>query len=156
MVFVTVWLLLTIVPVLRLILEKTAKTVSDLSYICCVREPIGMKEIVPGIITVTFSFCVGVTITIMPVIIDSPQPITGQLYSPANLTCTAIGSPTPLIHWFKDGNLIKSTDPSLLVFNALTPNNRGFYHCEAVNIINGKKVSVNSSRVLLNITSKEQ
>ena len=104
----------------------------------------------------TFSFCVGVTITIMPVIIDSPQPITGQLYSPANLTCTAIGSPTPLIHWFKDGNLIKSTDPSLLVFNALTPNNRGFYHCEAVNIINGKKVSVNSSRVLLNITSKEQ
>ena len=122
----------------------------------CERTQRNGRNGIPVIITVTFSFCVGVTITIMPVIIDSPQPITGQLYSPANLTCTAIGSPTPLIHWFKDGNLIKSTDPSLLVFNALTPNNRGFYHCEAVNIINGKKVSVNSSRVLLNITSKEQ
>ena len=50
----------------------------------CERTHRNERNIVPGIIAVTFSFCVGVTITIMPVIIDSPQPITGQLYSPAN------------------------------------------------------------------------
>ena len=97
----------------------------------------------------------GVTISIVPVITESPQPLTGQLYSSISFTCTAIGSPTPLIHWYKDNELIKATDdPSVLYINDLVPNDRGFYHCEAVNIINGMHVSVNSSKVLFNMTSK--
>ena len=99
----------------------------------------------------------GVTIKIRPEITEMPQATTGPLYSPANLTCRATGSPTPSILWFKDNKLIinKNTDPSVLIFTELTLSDRGFYHCEARNIIDGKVMSVNSSKVLLNITSKE-
>ena len=99
---------------------------------------------------------IGVVIAIRPVITEPPQTTTGRLYSQASLTCRATGSPTPSIHWYKDNKLIinKNTDPSVLVFTELTLNDRGFYHCEARNIIDGKNVSVNSSTVLLNITSK--
>ena len=41
------------------------------------------------------------------------------------------------------------------MFTELTLSDRGFYHCEARNIINGMVMSVNSSEVLLNITGKE-
>ena len=104
------------------------------------------------------SIFTGVTVKIRPEIIESPQATAGQLYSPANLTCRAIGSPTPSIHWYKDNKLIinKNTDPSVLVFTELTLNDRGFYHCEARNIIDGKNISVNSSTILLNITSKNR
>ena len=99
----------------------------------------------------------GVTIKIRPEITEMPQATTGPLYSPANLTCRAIGSPFPSILWFKDNKLInnKNTDPSVLIFTELTLSDRGFYHCEARNIIDGMVMSVNSSKVLLNITSKE-
>ena len=99
---------------------------------------------------------IGVIVAIRPIITEPPQTTTGRLYSQASLTCRAIGSPTPSIHWYKDSNLIinKNADPSVLVFTELTLNDRGFYHCEARNIIDGKNVSVNSLTVLLNITSK--
>ena len=99
---------------------------------------------------------IGVVIAIRPVITEPPQTTAGRLYSQASLTCRATGSPIPSIHWYKDNKLIinKNTDPSVLVFTELTLNDRGFYHCEARNIIDGKNVSVNSSTVLLNITSK--
>ena len=86
-----------------------------------------------------------------------PQATTGPLYSPANLTCRAISSPFPLILWFKDNKLIinKNTDLSVLMFTELTLSDRRFYHCKARNIINGTVMSVNSSKVLLNITCKE-
>ena len=98
----------------------------------------------------------GVTIKIGPEIIESPQAIAGQLYSPASLTCRAIGSPTPSIHWYKDNKLIanNNSDISVLVFTELNLNDRGFYHCEARNIIDRMNFSVNSPTVLLNITSK--
>ena len=100
---------------------------------------------------------IGATIKIRPEITEMPQAATGPLYSPANLTCRATGSPTPSIFWFKDNKLIinKNTDPSILIFTELTLSDRGFYHCEARNIIDGKVMSVNSPKVLLNITSKE-
>ena len=98
----------------------------------------------------------GVTIKIGPEIIEPPQATAGRLYSPASLTCRAIGSPTPSIHWYKNNKLIANNNPdlSVLVFTELTLNDRGFYHCEARNIIDGKNLSVNSSNILLNITSK--
>ena len=73
----------------------------------------------------------GVTIKIGPEIIEPPQATAGRLYSPASLTCRAIGSPTPSIHWYKDNKLIANNNPdlSVLVFTELTLNDRGFYHC---------------------------
>ena len=104
------------------------------------------------------SIFTGVTVKIRPEIIESPQATAGQLYSPASLTCRAIGSPTPSTHWYKDNKLIANNDPdlSMLVFTELILNDRGFYHCEARNIIDGKNISVNSSTILLNITSKNK
>ena len=66
-----------------------------------------------------------------PEIIESPRATAGQLYFLASLTCRAIGSPTPSIHWYKDNKLIANNNPdlSVLVFTELTLNDRGFYHC---------------------------
>ena len=101
-------------------------------------------------------YFIGVIVSIRPVITEPPQTTTGQLYSQASLTCRATGSPTPSIHWYKDNKLIinKNADPSVLVFTELILDYRGFYHCEARNVINRKTVTINSSTVLLNITSK--
>ena len=90
-------------------------------------------------------------VTVKPKIIEFRQPVNTQLYSSVNFTCKAIGSPAPSIHWYKDNKLINSTDPSLLMFNDLSLNDRGVYHCEARNVINGVNMSVNTTKVLLNI-----
>ena len=93
--------------------------------------------------------------TVPPRITEPPKTTTGRLYSSASLTCKATGSPTPSILWYKDKRLIinNNTDPAVLSFTELNLSDRGFYHCEARNIIDGRKHSVNSSTVLLNITS---
>ena len=98
------------------------------------------------------------SIKIRPEITEPPQAITGQLYSPISLTCKAIGLPTPSIFWYKDNKLVSpnnDADPSILAFAELRLNDRSFYHCEARNVINGNAMSVNSSKALLNITSKK-
>ncbi|XP_019862297.1 PREDICTED: uncharacterized protein LOC109590854 [Amphimedon queenslandica] len=99
-----------------------------------------------------------VTIKIKPKITEPPQTTTGELYSPVNLTCKATGSPFPLILWYKDKKLFvnRNSNPSILVFAELTLNDRGIYHCEASNIIDGRKMSANSSSVVLNITNVVQ
>ena len=95
-------------------------------------------------------------VTIPPVITEPPRTTTEKLYSSTSLTCRATGSPTPSILWYKDNRLIPNTNPdsSVLFFNELSLSDRGFYHCVAVNVIDGKNVSVNSPTVLLNITSE--
>ena len=92
---------------------------------------------------------------ITPIIIESPKDTTAGLYSSANLTCRATGSPAPTIHWYKDNRIIinKNSDPSVLTFTELDLSDRGFYHCVASNIVNGRTESVKSSVILLNITS---
>lgn len=85
-----------------------------------------------------------------------PLDTSGILYSTVNLTCRAVGSPMPSILWYKNDNLIQNgnNDPSVLLFSELVLHHRGFYHCQARNIINGKFYSVNSSVVLLSISSR--
>ena len=96
-------------------------------------------------------------VTIPPIITEPPQTTATRLYSSASLTCRATGSPTPSILWYKDNRLIINTNPdsSVLLFTEMSLSDRGFYHCVAVNVIDGKNVSVVSSTILLNITSKK-
>ena len=95
-----------------------------------------------------------VVVSVPPQITQPPKSTSGNLYSTTNLTCKATGSPIPTILWYKDDVLIPNdnSDPSLLLFSELDLNDRGFYHCEARSIIDGKNVFTVSSRVLLNIT----
>ena len=88
-------------------------------------------------------------------ITEPPKDTTASLYSSTSLTCRATGSPTPTIHWYKDNRIIrnKNSDPSVLVFTELDLSDRGFYHCVASNIINGRKEAIKSPVILLNITS---
>ena len=91
---------------------------------------------------------------IAPQITQPPKNTSGNLHSTTNLTCKATGSPNPTILWYKDNILIPygNTDGSMLLFPKLKLEDRGLYHCEARSLINGRYVSVTSSRVLLNIS----
>ena len=95
-----------------------------------------------------------VIVSIPPTITQPPVATSGNLHSTVNLTCRAIGNPIPTILWYKDNVLISNdnNDPSVLMFNELSLNDRGFYHCEARSIIDGHVISVNSSNVILNIS----
>ena len=77
----------------------------------------------------------------------------GELYESTSLTCRASGIPKPNIFWYKDNDLIPNTnsDPSVLLFDELNLDNRGFYYCVAESIINGIKESDKSMEVILNI-----
>ena len=94
-------------------------------------------------------------VTIAPQITQPPKNTSGNLHSTTNLTCKATGSPNPIILWYKDNVFIPygNTDGSMLLFHKLKLDDRGLYHCEARSLINGRNVSVTSSRVLLNISS---
>ena len=96
-----------------------------------------------------------VIVSIPPTITQSPVATSGNLHSTVNLTCRAIGNPIPTILWYKDNVLFSNdnNDPSVLMFSELTLNDRGFYHCEARSIIDERVVSVNSSSVILIISS---
>ena len=93
-------------------------------------------------------------VSIPPLITQSPKHTSGNVYSTTNLTCRATRSPIPTILWYKNDVLIsnENSDPSLLLFSELDLNDRGFYHCEARSVINGKNIFAVSSRILLTIT----
>ena len=96
------------------------------------------------------------TVIIPPKIVQPPKNTSERLYSSTSLTCKATGSPTPTILWYKDNKLIDNDNVDQFVLNIteLDVKDRGFYHCEAKSFIDGKYQSVNSSTILLNITSK--
>lgn len=98
---------------------------------------------------------VEVIITFPPQIIEFPKNISQKIYFSTNLTCRAVGLPLPVIEWYKDDRLVANDniDQSVLLFPELSLNDRGFYYCQAKNTINGIIHLVNSSKVLLNITS---
>lgn len=146
MVHVRVWQALIFAIVLRLTLAATAKKVCYWFG----REAINMNMLI------LFIMYKGVRVTVGPKIIEFHHPVTNQLYSSVSFTCKAIGSPAPSIHWYKDNKLINITDPSLLMFNDLSLKDRGVYHCEARSVINGVNVSVNTTKVLLNIEGKSK
>ena len=77
----------------------------------------------------------------------------GELYESASLTCKASGNPIPNILWYKDNDIIinNNSDPSVLLFDELNLDDRGFYYCVAENIINARRESDVSMEVILNI-----
>ena len=76
-----------------------------------------------------------------------------ELYQSASLICIATGNPAPNILWYKDNVIFSNTnsDPSVLLFDEINLDDRGFYRCEAENIINGRIESDVSIDVILNI-----
>ena len=90
-------------------------------------------------------------VIIPPTIDVHPVATTGELYQSTSLTCKASGNPTPHIIWYKDNDLISNTnsDPSVLLFDELNLDDRGFYRCKAITNCNTKFAV--SDEVVLNI-----
>ena len=93
---------------------------------------------------------------IPPTIEIHPVDTIGELYNSASLTCIASGNPVPNILWYKDNVVIRNSNSnqSVLIFTELSLDNRGFYHCEARSIINGRNISDVSIDVVLNIRGR--
>lgn len=87
-----------------------------------------------------------------PQFTETPQGVVGEYFSPVNLTCKAIGSPTPVILWYKDNVELNNTndDSSVLKIPELRLSSRGYYYCVARVTYNGDK-SITSKQVLINI-----
>ena len=94
-----------------------------------------------------------ILVYIPPTIEIHPVDTIGELYQSVSLTCTASGNPVPNIIWYKDYISIPKTNSntSVLLLPELNLNDRGFYHCEAKSIINGKNESESSDILVLNI-----
>ena len=94
-----------------------------------------------------------VIVYIPPIIETHPVDTIGELYQFVSLTCTASGNPIPNIIWYKDNMPIPNTNSntSVLLYPELNLNDRGFYHCEAKSIINGRNESDASDIIVLNI-----
>ena len=89
---------------------------------------------------------------IAPTITKPPSDTTADMYGEVELPCVATGNPQPIIHWFKDGKRIfmSDADPPMLLIEEMGLDDRGWYHCEAINTI-GIDISVRS---VLNLKSK--
>ena len=89
---------------------------------------------------------------ITPTITKPPHDTTADLYGEVELSCAATGNPHPIISWFKDGKRIfmSDADPPMLLIEEMGLDDRGWYHCEAMNTA-GIDVSVSS---VLNLKSK--
>ena len=74
-----------------------------------------------------------VTVAVEPELIEVPEPVFVPLFGQANMSCVATGSPQPTLQWYKDGSLLDGVTNSLLIFEEVTLDNRGFYHCSAAN-----------------------
>ena len=68
-----------------------------------------------------------------PYVTKSPSSRKVKLNDKICLTCSATGNPTPIIRWYKDGKPIYGPQAigDVFVIPEATPNERGFYYCEA-------------------------
>ena len=68
-----------------------------------------------------------------PFVTANPSSVTVTLHDRVTLSCTASGSPTPSIRWYKDNKAIEGPQSigNTFVIPEATPDDRGFYQCEA-------------------------
>lgn len=92
-------------------------------------------------------------VIIPPRIIIPPQSIYKKIYTQANLSCLAVGYPTPEIQWFKDQNLLKDKRLPYLFIPELEVEDRGNYYCKVVSVYDtqGSNNSIQSKDVIVNI-----
>ncbi|XP_017546472.2 contactin-2 [Pygocentrus nattereri] len=104
-------------------------------YVCITHNPLLniSKESTPATLTVC-----GVSAGLE--LAQSPENLTVPAETEAVLYCVVQGFPTPVVHWFKDDQMLANTsrwdlqdDGQLLVFERVLPEDEGFYHCEANN-----------------------
>ena len=88
-----------------------------------------------------------------PTITGPPQNITAELNSRVTLVCQVSGNPQPRVTWYKDDVIITDRDANEYSFTIeeLNLKKRGFYHCVATNIINGRVHHVISLPAVVNI-----
>ena len=69
----------------------------------------------------------------LPSITTNPSSMTVELHDRVTLSCSATGNPTPSIRWYKDDKAIEGPQAigDVFVIPEITPNERGFYQCEA-------------------------
>ena len=90
-----------------------------------------------------------------PVIYMNPHISSPLLLATINVTCEVIGSPEPIISWYKDGQLLRGRTGKTLVIEEVSLQDRGSYHCEAVNSnSDGERNAKASQDTILNIEGK--
>lgn len=88
-----------------------------------------------------------------PTITSPPQNITAELNGRVILVCQVSGNPQPRVTWYKDDVIITDRDADEYSFTIeeLNLKKRGFYHCVATNIIDGRVHRVVSPAAVVNI-----
>ena len=81
---------------------------------------------------------------IAPSITTPPSSKTVELNDRIVLTCSATGNPAPSIRWFKDNEQIEGPQAigEVFVIPEATPNERGFYQCQAFSSFGNSSRSV--------------
>ena len=74
-----------------------------------------------------------VTNEMAPSVTANPSNMTVTLHDKVTLSCIASGNPTPSIRWYKDNKAIEGPQSigNTFVIPEATPDDRGFYQCEA-------------------------
>ena len=70
-----------------------------------------------------------------PNLIEMPVGKDGNIASPVNLSCSAVGYPPPSYQWYKDGVPIPGETQAVLYIPELLPSDRGDYVCRANNTV---------------------
>ena len=94
-----------------------------------------------------------------PRIVEHPDDVFVARNEPATLNCKAEGDPTPIITWYRDGQLVTTADDNPLSHRMLLPTGQlfflrvvqseggggrrsddGMYYCKATNPVTGTSV----------------
>ena len=86
-----------------------------------------------------------------PSITTSLSNMTVTLHDRVTLSCYATGNPTPSIRWYKDGKAILGPQAigDVFLIPEVTPNERGFYQCEAFSSFGNSPLSTEARLIII-------